>query len=538
MNKWAVGAVIGIAVIGGAVLGANYYADARAEKELAAVLSAVAPNSTATHGPVHYSLLRDRLDIDELAATTEGQPWRSIRMRHVTLAGGDPLGLRSPFANRSTHWPIVDTAMASGMVLAFASGDHVAIDEVAAEGVDLAATAKLIGLQVTGVGGSGSNAPVRGLSLSGIKTQASGVTGAVEWVSLSGLDLSQPLPAGGIGTPVAIGQVLTTLSLDKAEIAGADFQLPAGEGRIGLRRFEATGIAPGRVGGLSLEGLTFDAPGRAMLRLDAVALAGLAYRLRSTRARVMTAALGLSNPAWAPGRVFFDRFSLDDFELGTADGKLATLSSIRATMTGSLARASAADFEMNELAVDLTKLPYAQSGFDPADLGLSRVVLNVDARSRYDQATRILDIPRYAFVLPDLGSLTIALKLGDLTIDGDSDDPIVLMQRIFATTLRRFEIRYEDQSLAMRLLRYSAKRANSDVDSFRAGLIDQLVQRQQGMQNPVAAQMVDALVGFLKVPRTITVVIEPPSPLSVASLARLSSMDPNEIPRVLGLTIR
>lgn len=538
MNKWAVGALIGVAVLGGAVLGANYYADARAEKELAALLSAAAPNGTATHGPVHYSLLRDRLDIDDLATTTEGQPWQSIRMRHVTLAGGDPLGLRSPFADRSTRRPIVDTAMASGMMLAFASGDRVEIDEVAAMGVDLAAMANLIGLQVTGVGGSGSNAPVRGLTLSGIKTQGSGVTGAVERVSLSGFDLSQPLPAGGIGTPVVIWQVLSTLSLDQAEIAGADFQLPAGEGRIGLKRFEASGIAPGRVGGLSLEGLTFDAPGRARLRLDAVALAGLAYRLRSAQARVTNAALDLSNPPWAPGRVFFDHFSLDNFEAGAADGNVVTLSSIRATMTGSLAQASAADFEMRELAVDLTKLPYAQTGFDPADLGLSRVVLNIDGQSRYDQATRILEIPRYALVLPDLGSLTMALKLGDLTIDEGSDDPLVLMQRMFATTLRRFEIRYDDDSLAMRLIRYSAKRANSDVDSFRAGLIDQLEQRQQRMQGPAAAQMVDALVGFLKAPGTITVVVEPPSPLSMASLARLSSMDPDEIPQVLGLTIR
>ncbi len=87
MNKWVIAAGAAVVVIGAAVVGASRYADGRGERELETVLRLAVPQGTVTHGPVRYSLLSDRLDVDDVAAAPEGQPWKSIHARHLTVSG-------------------------------------------------------------------------------------------------------------------------------------------------------------------------------------------------------------------------------------------------------------------------------------------------------------------------------------------------------------------------------------------------------------------------------------------------------------------
>ena len=172
-------------------------------------------------------------------------------------------------------------------------------------------------------------------------------------------------------------------------------------------------------------------------------------------------------------------------------------------------------------------------------LGAILAVADVDVKSTYDPATKMLEVPRYAFVLPKLGSLTVSLSLGNLVYDEGTDDPLVAMQRILAAELRRFEIRYDDDSLARRLLEAAAKRGNSDVETVRSGLIDQVELQKAAMeQNPALGEMLDAVIAFLKDPHAITIALAPPKPLPLATFSQLGTMDPNDVPSLLGLSIK
>jgi hypothetical protein len=382
--------------------------------------------------------------------------------------------------------------------------------------------------------------PVESLSVVGIKSHSGQFDSTVEKLSFSGL--KTPLPAKGASL-AELWAWLARLELDKAEISGVDFRaLGDDAGHAGIRRLAISGVAPGRLGGFSLEGATVDTKDGAGVKLGSLEVVGVAYRPRSETAKATAALLGLPSLDWLPGRVFYDRFALGDLRIAAPGGGDVTLKEIRSAMAGTIAQATGLDFQVNELSIDLTKLPSTGLGVGPGDLGLSglsRLVLNVDAKSTYDPATKMLDIPRYAFVLPKLGSVTLSGSLGNLAADEGADDPMVAMQRVLAAELRHFEIRYDDDSLARRLMEIAAKEQGSDLETVRSGLIDQVKLEKATLdQNPALGEMLDIVAAFLKDPHSVTIAVAPPKPLPLATFAKLSDMDPSTVPELLGLSIK
>jgi hypothetical protein len=378
---------------------------------------------------------------------------------------------------------------------------------------------------------------VQSLSLVGVKSHSGQFDSSVEKLSFSGL--KNPLPAASAGLSELRGW-LAQLELEKAEIAGLDFRaLGNDSGNAGIRLLSLEGVAPGKVGAIALEGVAIDTKEGAGLHLGSVELAGLAYRPRSASAKAAAGLLGLPGADWLPGRMFFDRFALSDLSVAVPGAADVTLKEVRSAMAGTIAQATGFDFQVNEFSLDLTKLPASPIAFDPGDLGLSRLVLNIDAKSTYDPATKVLEIPRYAFVLPKLGSLTVSALLGNLAYDDDADDPMVAMQRILAAELRHFEIRYDDDSLARRLMELAAKQQNSDLETVRSGLIDQIeLERVTLSENPALGEMLDVMIAFLRDPHAITIAIAPAKPLPLSTFAQLSGMDPGDVLALLGLTIK
>jgi len=61
------------------------------ERELETVLRLMVPQGTVTHGAVHYSLLSDRLDVDDVAAAA-GRAALEIDPRAATSRSPAPCG--------------------------------------------------------------------------------------------------------------------------------------------------------------------------------------------------------------------------------------------------------------------------------------------------------------------------------------------------------------------------------------------------------------------------------------------------------------
>ena len=523
MVKRIAGALVALVlVVAAGWWGIRYYGQQRAERRFDSIVQPMLPGG-ASHGAIQYIPAGDRLEIDAIVAQDEAAGLKSIRIEHATVAGASA--------------PRLESIRLAKVSLEGAAGDRVEIDEIVAGGVELSALARASGANTAAATAPAAAPPMQSLSLIGIKAHSGQFDTTVEKLSFSGL--KTPLLAGSAGLGDLRGW-LARLELDKAEVAGVDFRaLGDDAGHAGIRRLTLEGVAPGKLGGIALEGVALDTKDGGGIKLGSIELAGVAYRPRSASAKATAALLGLPGADWLPGRLFFDRFALSDVSVVMPGGGDVTLKDIRAAMAGTIAQATGFEFQVNELSIDLTKLPPSPLGVDAGDLGLTRLVLNVDVKSTYDPATRLLEIPRYAFVLPKLGSLTMSASLGNLVYDDGAEDPVVAMQRILAAELRRFEIRYDDDSLVRRLMELAAKEQDSDVETVRSGLIDEVELRKATLgQKPELGEMLDAVVAFLRDPHVITIALAPPKPLPLATFAQLSKMDPNDVPALLGLTIK
>ncbi|HTZ77366.1 MAG TPA: hypothetical protein VMC10_05645 [Stellaceae bacterium] len=419
---------------------------------------------------------------------------------------------------------------------------HYEVDRIDATGIDIAAAATLLDQRPEALTDQTFYKPVETISWDGLQLAAGPLEATVHHAEVRGVKLRRLVTAlAGTAAlaPERAGELFSAIAFEKVEYAGLDARA-AGKDAVHLTigRLMMSDLAPGSLGGFALDSMTAETTaGR--LALGSLALEGLVYRPRSAKARAALAAMGFPPNPFDPGRIFVRHFALRDLASEAGGHSVLTLKSIESRMAGSIDMATDLDFKLDDLVIDLSRLPPSAAGFSPADLGITELVLDIDLQSRYDSAAKMLTIPRYAFVLPKLGSLVISLDLGDLAIDPSSDDPAQALQRLLLATLRHLEIRYEDDSFADRLIAYSAKRANQDVDTFRAALIAQLeAQARAILVNTPRAQMLDAVIAFLKSPQAITISIEPPKPLTLATLSRLPTMNPNDVPALLGLSIK
>ena len=433
-------------------------------------------------------------------------------------------------------------ALAADAVISGGQAAHYEVDKIEASGIDIAASAALLDQGPEALTDQTYYAPAETVTWDGMHTTMGLLDATVRHAEARGTKLRRIATAFTGDVPVSpdrLAQLVAAVAFDKVEYDGLDARIAGKDAaHVTLDRLAVADVVPGRIGKVALESLAADVAG-GRVTLGSVALDGLSYQPRSAKARASLTALGFPSGGVMPDRLFFQRFALRDLASEATGRKVLTLKAIDASMEGSIALTTAFDFKVGNFTVDLSRLPPSPYGWSPTDLGITELVLDVDMEGRYDPAAKTLEVPRYAFVLPGLGSLIMTLSLGDLTIDANSDDPVQALQHLIAATLRRFEIRYEDDSLANRLLAYSAKRSNQDLDTFRTALIAQLeTQARAILIDTPRAQMLDAVIAFLKAPKAITILVEPPKPVTLATLSRLSTMNPNDVPKLLGLSIR
>jgi hypothetical protein len=335
--------------------------------------------------------------------------------------------------------------------------------------------------------------------------------------------------------PAAIDQpetLLQSLAVEKASIEDSDIELPqqSGQPHLSLHRFELDSMAPGAVAGGRIEtlGLTTDG---IRVHLGLMRLGNLAYRLRSASDKDAA-------DAFSPLRgLFIESFGIEDASGSASDGFGIALASYESTMKGSIDMATGFDMTLKQLSVDLSQVKDLPGGFAIEELGTSTLVLNADAHTTYDPRSKVMDIPRYAFEVPKLGSLTLKARFGNFIADS-AGDPTVILDRLMAATLQRLEIRYDDDSLVSHVMAIAAKEDSETVEQVRASVIALLLGERASLgRDPAAVKMLDTLIAFVRQPKSITIAIEPKPPLPFADFEKLSAMTPADIPKRLGLSV-
>ena len=182
---------------------------------------------------------------------------------------------------------------------------------------------------------------------------------------------------------------------------------------------------------------------------------------------------------------------------------------------------------------------------DVAELGYKELVLDVGLVASWDDKTGRATVDRLAIAGAEAGSLTLSFAIGGVTpevIDGlkkAEKDQAKQLELLQGLSVEKLSLRYEDASLAKRILSNQAKKQGVPADA--------LVQQLSAMVPMIVSQIGNkdfekkistAVAAFLKAPKSLTVSATPAKPLPVAELMGAAMMAPQSLPTVLGADVR
>lgn len=504
-------AVLAVAAAYGAVF---LYGQHEASVEIAEALATLPPGTTVHYDSSRYNPLTRTLAMHGLVATRNGAPMlsaREARLREITGDGSDA----HPFRIGAVH--LEQLAEAAGSRPA-TTADHVDIEDLQmlarlpdgapppggiARFYQPAGAPRLVGFRR--LEASGIAQPGRSIADARLNDLAPGHLGGISIDGIAG-------PTGKIGHLGAGNIALDDLDAVFDDDAYKDGK-PAWTGRRRLidhvELSDLTAISNGglHLGSFALNGVV----GQPFPRSPGTLPAGLPM-------------LGLAAEA----------LSIATLDAGNAllvyaDGQKLALGSLHATVTTAGTAVTQRE-TLRGLALPLRELAESANRNIAIDaLGTDTPVLDADFDTTADPAAKTLDFTAETFSLRSLGTLLLSMHLTGV-------DHALLQQSplagLAAASLTAGRLRYQDASLADRVMLLAAKARGVDIAQLRLDLHAQSAQIATLLPNqPDAAAVLD---GFIDHPTTLTLTLAPPAPVNAASVM---GTDPSARAALLGVRV-
>jgi hypothetical protein len=179
----------------------------------------------------------------------------------------------------------------------------------------------------------------------------------------------------------------------------------------------------------------------------------------------------------------------------------------------------------------------AGSSFKPDAIGYDKLILDVSWDGTRDMAARTMTIRDFTLSIEDGGDLSIEGLIGEIPDAHTLNDPGAA-SGVTKTQVHNLTIRYDDKSLAGRVLDFLAKQQNLSRADYAKQISAALPFLLAALNNqPFQEQVATALGGFLQDPKSLTIEIAPEAPVSGDDLITLAKTQPGAIPEKLNASV-
>ncbi|MYZ48500.1 hypothetical protein [Propylenella binzhouense] len=257
-----------------------------------------------------------------------------------------------------------------------------------------------------------------------------------------------------------------------------------------------------------------------------------------TNARILPEPAGAApDPAGRNQRILYDSAEASGLSLrgedAPADVTIARIVVNTANYTGSMPQES--DGRIESLVIPSAL--FQGLAFSPQMLGYDSIVLDVSWDGRLDAETKLLDIQKLDVTMENGGVLTFSGQVGNVPLSpsAESVDAAGLASQL---VVHKLTLRYEDQSLARRVLDDQARRQGVPPDQYAQQLSAALPFLLMTLNNPEFQNQVAGAVGsFLTDPQSLTVEIAPAAPLTGAEILEVAATAPQSLPDKLNAKV-
>lgn len=186
--------------------------------------------------------------------------------------------------------------------------------------------------------------------------------------------------------------------------------------------------------------------------------------------------------------------------------------------------------------VEPQSLPDQDARDGLAKLGYDKLSLNFDLSYAHAPETKRLSIKQASISGDGVGQLSVAMNLGGIDPAG-LEDPALALAAAQMATLESLELRYDDASLAGRVLKLAATEAEMEESQFKAMLLAQLAEAgAQAPAVPLTKDVVDSATAFLTNPKSLLLRMNPAQPIPLFQLMG-GAQDPYALAQALGVSV-
>lgn len=196
------------------------------------------------------------------------------------------------------------------------------------------------------------------------------------------------------------------------------------------------------------------------------------------------------------------------------------------------------NFDLKGLEIDTTKIddPKAQMVF--SQLGYQKLLVNFNLDFAWNEAAKTFNVNNVSLGVDQGGDLSVNVAVDGVDLS-NVKVPEDLAGLAGTAALKRVEINYVDASLAPKLLDFAAQMQGMQPQDVKDLLIAQIgTQKMMFGGVPGADMTIDAVIAFIKDPKSLTIIAEPSAPLPVMMLAAQAQTAPDQLITSLNLSAK
>ncbi|TFF25587.1 hypothetical protein E3C22_09605 [Jiella endophytica] len=251
---------------------------------------------------------------------------------------------------------------------------------------------------------------------------------------------------------------------------------------------------------------------------------------------------------------YFDKAGLDKMTVEKNGAKVFDLSGVSVENTINDDDTLSSDFNFGTFNADFTKAD-PEAAKTMTDLGYDTLTGSVEGSAGWDPKTGTLSLDPFDINVENAGNLSFTYEMAGYTPafiqsmqqiskqmaenpEGNQNAGMAMMGLMSQLSLGSADITFTDDSLTGKLLDYYAKKQGQTVDQLIAQVEQMVPAMLAQLQNPdFQKQVSDAVSTFLKDPKSLSISIDPETPVPAMQIAGAAMGAPQTLPQVLSLEV-
>lgn len=163
-----------------------------------------------------------------------------------------------------------------------------------------------------------------------------------------------------------------------------------------------------------------------------------------------------------------------------------------------------------------------------------KIIINLNADYAYDKEKKELDIKNIGIGADDAGEINVSLRLDNINLE-----PKEIISLIFTfpqVVFSKAKIKYEDDSLAKRLMTLGAQKNRTNPEDFKKILIQNVEKEIKMEKDAFIKKALVEIKKFLEDPEKISISANPSKPYPLGRIMRIN--DPKDIIKLLNIQIK